>query len=120
MDENHPIKVDYHPLSSYNIIALIIVAYSPGQCDSMGGGRFMAVSYRKLWHVLLDKKIKKIELKEISGISDYSFRKLRNDQDVSTEVLTRICTALNCEVQDIVEFLPEKPEKGGEDEHDFR
>ena len=80
----------------------------------------MAVSYRKLWHVLLDKKIKKIELKEISGISDYSFRKLRNDQDVSTEVLTRICTALNCEVQDIVEFLPEKPEKGGKDEHDFR
>ncbi len=68
----------------------------------------MAVSYRKLWHVLLDKKIKKIELKEIAGISDYSFRKLRNDQDVSTEVLTNICAALGCEVQDIVDFLPEK------------
>ena len=66
----------------------------------------MAVSYRKLWHVLLDKKIKKIELKEISGISDYSFRKLRNDQDVSTEVLTKVCSALGCGVQDIVDFLP--------------
>ncbi len=68
----------------------------------------MAVSYRKLWHVLLDKKIKKFELAEIAGISDYSFRKLRNDQDVSTEVLTKICAALDCEVQDIVDFLPEK------------
>ena len=70
----------------------------------------MAVSYRKLWHVLLDKKIKKLELLEIAGISDYSFRKLRNDQDVSTEVLTKVCTALGCEVQDIVDFFPEKAE----------
>lgn len=70
----------------------------------------MAVSYRKLWHVLLDKKIKKNELMEISGISDYSFRKLRNDQDVSTEVLTKICAVLDCEVQDIVDFLPEESE----------
>lgn len=68
----------------------------------------MAVSYRKLWHVLLDKKIKKTEIMEIAGISDYSFRKLRNDQDVSTEVLTKVCAALECEVQDIVDFLPEK------------
>ena len=67
----------------------------------------MAVSYRKLWHVLIDKKIKKLELMEIAGVSDYSFRKLRNDQDVSTEVLTKICTALHCEVQDIVDFLPD-------------
>ena len=74
----------------------------------------MAVSYRKLWHVLLDKRIKRSELMEIAGISDYSFRKLRNDQDVSTEVLTKICVALECEVSDIVDFFPDvanrKPE----------
>ena len=66
----------------------------------------MAVCYRKLWHVLLDKNIKSIELKEISVISDYSFRKLRNDQDVSTEVLTKVLNALGCGVQDIMDFLP--------------
>ena len=68
----------------------------------------MAVSYKKLWHVLLDKDIKKMQLMEIAGISDYSFRKLNKNQDVSTEVLTKICAALDCEVQDIVDFLPEK------------
>lgn len=66
----------------------------------------MAVSYRKLWHILLDKKISKTKLPEMADISDYTYRKLRNDQDVSTEVLTKISTVLNCEVQDIVEFTP--------------
>ena len=68
----------------------------------------MAVRYRKLWHILLDKKISKTRFPEMAGISDYSFRKLRNDKDVSTEILTKICAALDCEVQDIVDFLPEE------------
>ena len=67
----------------------------------------MAVSYRKLWHLLLDKNINRTELQRIAGISDYSSRKLRRDEDVSTEVLTKVCAALGCEVQDIVDFLPE-------------
>lgn len=67
----------------------------------------MAVSYRKLWHLLLDKKVGKIELLKIAGISDYTLRKLNKDEDVSTEVLSKICTALNCDVQDIVDFFPE-------------
>ena len=66
----------------------------------------MAVSYRKLWHILLDKKISRTKFPKMAGISDYSYRKLLYDQDVSTEVLTKICTALDCEVQDIVDFLP--------------
>ena len=69
----------------------------------------MAVSYRKLWHILLDKKISKTKFPEMVDISDYTYRKLRNDQDVSTEVLTKICTFLNCDVQDIVEFMPNQP-----------
>ena len=67
----------------------------------------MAVSYRKLWHLLLDKKIGKIELIKIAGISDYTLRKLNKDEDVSTEVLSKISTALGCDVQEIVDFLPE-------------
>ena len=67
----------------------------------------MAVSYRKLRYLLVDKKISMAKLIRISGISDYSARLLSKDEDVSTEVLTKVCAALNCEVNDIVDFLPE-------------
>lgn len=70
----------------------------------------MSVSYRKLWHLLLDKKVSKNGLERLAGISHYSMLKLSRDQDVSTEVLTKICVALNCEVQDIVDFSPDKKE----------
>ena len=65
----------------------------------------MAVSYRKLWHLLLDKKIGKIELVKSAGLSDYTLRKLNKDEDVSTEVLSKISAALDCDVQDIVDFF---------------
>lgn len=68
----------------------------------------MAVSYRKLWHLMLDKKISKNGLERLAGISHHSMLKLGRDEDVSTEVLTKICGALGCEVQDIVDFFPEK------------
>ena len=68
----------------------------------------MAVSYRKLWHLMLDKKVSKNGLERMAGISHYAMLKMIKDQDVSTEVLTKICTALDCEVQDIVDFLPDE------------
>lgn len=71
----------------------------------------MAVSYRKLWHLMLDKKISKNGLERLAGISHHSMLKLGRDEDVSTEVLTKICGALDCDVQDIVDFIPEKYEK---------
>jgi DNA-binding Xre family transcriptional regulator len=71
----------------------------------------MAVSYRKLRYLLVDKKISMAKLVRMSGISDYSARLLGKDKDVSTEVLTKVCTALDCEVQDIVDFLPENTEQ---------
>ena len=67
----------------------------------------MAVSYRKLWHLILDKKMSKSALERQSGISHHMLLKLNRDEDVSTEVLTKICAALNCEVQDIVDFFPD-------------
>ena len=66
----------------------------------------MAVSYRKLWHLLLDKHLKKIDLERKAGISHYAVLQLSNDKDVSTEVLTKICDALECGVDDIVDFIP--------------
>ena len=68
----------------------------------------MAVSYRRLWHLMLDKKVNKSGLEKLAGISHHSILKMNRGEDVSTEVLTKICTALECEVKDIVEFLPEK------------
>ena len=68
----------------------------------------MAVSYRKLWHLMLDKKINKSGLEKLAGVSHHSILKMNRDENVSTEVLTKISTALGCEVQDIVDFFPDE------------
>lgn len=68
----------------------------------------MAVSYRKLRYKMVDEKISLAKLVKMSGITDYAVRQISKDKDVSTEVLTKICTALNCEVHDIVDFLPDE------------
>lgn len=68
----------------------------------------MAVSYRKLWHLLLDRNMSKSALEKAAGISHYSMTKMGKDEDVTTEVLTRICDALNCGIEDIVDFIPGK------------
>lgn len=68
----------------------------------------MAVSYKKLRYRLVDEKISMAKLMKLSGISDYAMRQISKDKDVSTEVLTKVCAALHCEVQDIVDFLPDE------------
>ena len=67
----------------------------------------MEVSYKKLWHLLLDKNMLKKDLEERSGISRYAMNKLNHDEDVSTEILGRICKTLECSLDDIVEFTNE-------------
>ena len=63
----------------------------------------MTVCYNKLWKLLIDKKMKKKALLELSGISRGTLTKLNRDENVSTETLVRICTALKCDIADIVE-----------------
>ena len=65
----------------------------------------MAVSYKKLWHILLDRDLKKKDLEQMAGITEYMMRKLTNNEHVTTEVLGKISKALNCRVEDIVEFI---------------
>lgn len=65
----------------------------------------MAVSYKKLWHILLDRDMLKKELEAKADISHYAMNKLSRDEDVSTEVLRKICKALNCSLDDIMEFV---------------
>ncbi len=65
----------------------------------------MAISYKKLWKLLIDRDLKKKDLKELAGINGYTVRKLTNNENVSTEVLLKISAALNCTVEDIVEAV---------------
>lgn len=67
----------------------------------------MSVSYKKLWHLLLDKKMKKKDLAALAGVSIYTMNKLTSDGNVTMEVIEKICIALNCKVDDILEFTKE-------------
>ena len=67
----------------------------------------MAVSYKKLWKLLIDKDMKKKELCAKAGISPSSLTKMGKNGHVTTEVLLKICTALKCSIEDIMEIIPE-------------
>ena len=68
----------------------------------------MPVSYDKLWKMINDKKMKRTDLKEISGISFNVLAKLGKNQYVSMESIYKICIALNCDVNDVMEFTDKK------------
>ena len=70
----------------------------------------MEVSYKKLWKILIDKGMKKKDLREMAGISWASVTKLSKGEMVSTEVLMKICIALGCDIGDIMELIPEANE----------
>lgn len=63
----------------------------------------MTINYNKLWKLLIDKNIKKTELCEKAGISTNAMAKLGKNQSVQLEILIKICEALNCKLEDIVE-----------------
>ena len=71
----------------------------------------MAVSYKKLWKLLIDRDMKKKELAELAGISSFTISKLSAGNNVTVEVLGKICKALNCTLDDMMEFIPEDDEK---------
>lgn len=67
----------------------------------------MAVSYKKLWKLLIDRDMKKKDLCAAAGISHASMAKLGKNENVTTDVLVKICTALQCDIGDIMELTPE-------------
>ena len=67
----------------------------------------MAVSYNKLWKLLIDRKMKKKDLIVLSGVSKSTLAKMGNDEHVSTEMLAKICNALNVDIGDIAEMIPD-------------
>jgi len=65
----------------------------------------MAISYKKLWKLLIDKDMKKKDLQRVAGISSASITKLGKNENVNTEILQKICTALECDISDIMELV---------------
>lgn len=67
----------------------------------------MAVSYKRLWKLLIDKDIKKKDLSTMAGVSPATITKMGKGGHVTTEVLLKICTALHCGIEDIMEVIPD-------------
>lgn len=64
----------------------------------------MSISYKKLWKLLIDKDMKKKDLREAAGISTASMAKLGKNGNVNTDILIKVCKALNCDISDIMEI----------------
>ena len=73
------------------------------------------IVYKKLWKQLIDKEIKKTELSEMANVSMTSIAKLGRNENVNTEILNKICVALDCDVSDIMEFVPEQNNESEEE-----
>lgn len=68
----------------------------------------MAISYKRLWKLLIDKDIKKKDLVHMAGLSSYTLNKLNRSENVNAETLMKICVALDCSFDDIMEIIDEK------------
>jgi len=68
----------------------------------------MSMNYNKLWKLLIDKNLMKKDLREMAGLSTNVIAKMGKGGDVSTEVLRKICKALDCTLDDIVEIVPDE------------
>ncbi len=74
----------------------------------------MRVNYNRLWKLMIDRKLMKKDLIAMAGISTNAMAKMGKEENVSTEVLGKICAALNCRIEDIVEFIMEDEQNGDE------
>lgn len=68
----------------------------------------MAVCYKKLWKLLIDKNMNKTELRNATGITTTALAKLGRNENVNTEVIVKICKVLDCNIEDIMEIVDEE------------
>lgn len=78
----------------------------------------MAVSYKKLFHLLIDKNMTVAELQKQAGYSANISTRLRNETYISLESIEKICHVMNCRIDDIVEFIPDTEKKAKEAHYD--
>lgn len=76
-------------------------------CNDMKG-IIMAIRYNKLWKKLIDENMMKVDLRDQAGITTNALAKLGKIEHVSTQVLEKVCKVLHCEIQDIMEFVPDE------------
>lgn len=74
----------------------------------------MSLNYNRLWKLLIDKKINKMQLCEMAGISTNAMAKLGKDESVQLDVIVKICETLNCNIEDIVEITKREELEDGE------
>ncbi|MBQ9519861.1 MAG: helix-turn-helix transcriptional regulator [Acholeplasmatales bacterium] len=77
----------------------------------------MTLSYKKLWKLLIDRNMNKTDLREKTGLSQATIAKLVKGENVNTDVLKRICSTLNCKIEDIVELVDNQEEVFYEEEN---
>ena len=70
----------------------------------------MQLSYKKLWKMLIDQDMSKQDLREKAGISSASMAKLGKGENITTDVLLKICKTMNCKVEDIIETISDEEE----------
>ena len=70
----------------------------------------MVISYKKLWKLLIDRDMKKKDLQKLTGISSASITKLGKNENVNTDILQKICSAMECDISDIMEMVPNNSE----------
>ena len=80
----------------------------------MEGVFIIKANYKRLWHILLDKNMKKKDLAKLAEVSTYTINKLNKNENVTVEVLGKICKALNCALDDIMEFEEDNNQEKGE------
>lgn len=68
----------------------------------------MAISYKKLWKLLIDKDMTAVDLRQATGIAPNTMTKLRRDEEVSMSVLVKICTTLSVNIGDVMDLVPEE------------
>ena len=68
----------------------------------------MIVSYKKLFKLLIDKDLKKKDLRKMAGIGNSTMTKLANNENVTMEVMAKVCSALDCKIDDVVDILPDE------------
>lgn len=68
----------------------------------------MGFTYKPLWHLLIERGMKKTDLKEVIGISPSTLAKLGKDEIVSLEVIDKICSYFNCRIEDVIEYKKEE------------
>ena len=68
----------------------------------------MAASYKKLWKLLIDRDMKKKDLESMAQVSHYTINKLNRGDNITIDILEKICKALDCTADDIMEFIPDE------------